>query len=134
MTASATCLLGLIAWALLLTLVLLTIRTTAMLGGHAVNTFTQDGNELSALGQRATRAHGNALEWLVLPVGILLYALATGQSAVTDGLAMIFLGARIAQSIVHLASTSVPAVLARATFFSVQIVVAILWTLKLLGG
>lgn len=101
MTASATALLGLVAWTMVLTLVLLSARTAAMMKGHPVNTFTQDGSELPALSQRATRAHGNSLEWLVLPVAVLGYAIMSGQTAVTDGLAMIFLGARVLQSVAH---------------------------------
>ncbi len=133
MTASATCLLGLIAWTLILTLGLLTARTAAMLKGHPVNTFSQDGSELAAISQRVTRAHGNSLEWMVIPVGLLGYAIATGQTGVTDGLAMIFLGARIAQSVIHVISTSTPAVLARATAFTVHVVISIIWLVKLLG-
>jgi uncharacterized MAPEG superfamily protein len=132
MTATATCLLGLIAWALVLTLLLLSVRTMAMLKGHAINTFTQNGSELDALGQRVTRAHGNALEWLAIPVGLLLYAQTAGLSAVTDGMAMIFLGARIAQSVAHLVSTGPAMVLVRASFFTVQQVVSIIWVVRLL--
>ena len=134
MTATATALLGLIAWTIALTLLMLGARTTAMLKGHPVNTFTQDGSELPAFGQRVTRAHGNSLEWLVIPVGLLGYALATDQSAVTDGLAMIFLAARILQSVAHLISTSTPLVLLRATFFTVHNVIAIIWLVKLMNS
>lgn len=133
MTASATALLGLVAWSMVLTLVLLSARTVAMMKGHPVNTFTQDGSELPAISQRATRAHGNALEWLVLPVALLGYAIMSGQTAVTDGLAMVFLGARVLQSIAHLISTSTPFVLLRATFFTVHNVIGIIWVVKLLG-
>lgn len=133
MSATATCLLGLIAWALVLTLLLLTARTVAMLKGHAINTFSQDGSELAALGQRVTRAHGNTLEWLAIPVGLLLYAQSAGLTAVTDGLAMVFLGARVAQSVAHMISTSPAMVLVRATFFTVQQVISIVWVVRLLG-
>lgn len=134
MSATATCMLGLIGWTMVLTMGLLTARTAAMLSGHPVNTFSQDGSELASLSQRVTRAHGNSLEWLVIPLGILGYALATGQTAVTDGLAMIFLGARVLQSITHVVATSTPAVLVRATFFTVHVVIAIIWLIKLYGA
>ncbi|MEQ8663395.1 MAG: MAPEG family protein [Gammaproteobacteria bacterium] len=133
MSATALCLLGLIAWALVLTLLLLGARTFAMLKGHAVNTFTQDGAELAAFGQRVTRAHGNTLEWLAIPLGLLLYAEFAGLGAVTDGLALVFLGARVAQSIAHLISTSAAMVLVRATFFTVQQVISIVWVVRMLG-
>ncbi|MCB1747367.1 MAG: MAPEG family protein [Gammaproteobacteria bacterium] len=134
MTATATAMLGLIAWTMVLTLTLLSARTAAMLKGHPVNTFTQDGNELAAISQRITRAHGNSLEWLVIPVGLLGYAIATGQTGVTDGLAMLFLGARVLQSVCHIISTATPLVLARATFFTVHNVIAIIWLVKLMGA
>ncbi|MEX2481402.1 MAG: MAPEG family protein [Gammaproteobacteria bacterium] len=133
MTATATAMLGLIAWTMILTLLMLTARFSAMFKGHPVNTFTQDGSELPALGQRLTRAHANSLEWLVIPIGLLGYALATGQGAVTDGLAMFFLGARVLQSVAHMISTSPPLVLVRATFFTVHNVIAIIWLFQLFG-
>jgi len=132
MTATATAMLGLIAWTMVLTLLMLSARFTAMFKGHPVNTFTQDGSELPAFGQRLTRAHGNSLEWLVIPIGLLGYALATDQSAITDGLALIFLAARILQSVAHIIATSTPFVLLRATFFTVHNVIAIIWLVKLM--
>ena len=49
----------------------------------------------------------------------------------TDGLAYAFLGARIAQSIAHLISTSHTFVLVRFGFFIVQTIILIVWLLKL---
>ena len=134
MTASATALIGFVGWTIVLTLCLLTARFAAMAKGHPVNTFTQDGSELASIGQRITRAHGNSLEWLVIPVALLGYAIASGQTAVTDGLAMIALGARVLQSVSHIISTATPVVLIRATFFTVHVVIAIIWTVKFLTG
>jgi uncharacterized MAPEG superfamily protein len=132
MSATATCLLGLVAWSMILTMLLLTARTAAMIKGHPVNTFTQDGGDLAAMGQRITRAHANSLEWLAIPVGLLAYGLATGHSDVTDGLAMIFLGARVIQSVMHIISTGTPVVLVRASFFTVQVVISIIWLVQFL--
>jgi hypothetical protein len=63
-----------------------------------------------------------------------VYGFATGQTAVTDGLATIVLAARVAQSVVHIISVSVPAVLVRATFFTVQVVIWVIWTLGFYGS
>lgn len=49
----------------------------------------------------------------------------------TDPLAMPLLYARVAQSTVHLISTSVPAVLLRATLFAVQLAIAAAWIVRL---
>jgi hypothetical protein len=47
---------------------------------------------------------------------------------------MIVLGARLGQSIVHMISVSFPAVLVRATLFTVQVVIWIIWTLGFYGA
>lgn len=126
MSASAICLFGLIAWTILLAVFLISARLPSILGGTIL--FTQDGSDIPGLGQRITRAQGNSLEWLVIPAALILYGIATGQSAVTDGLAMVVLGARLGQSIVHMLSVSFPAVMVRATLFTVQLVIFVMWT------
>ncbi len=127
MTATATALLGFIVWAILLTFVLLGVRFAAVGRGMPLNGFAADGRDLDAFGLRVTRALANCLENLAIVAGALLYAIATGQTAVTDGLALIALAARIGQSLTHMASTSVPAVLVRATLFSVQVLAVLYW-------
>jgi len=132
MSASVICLLGLIAWSILLTFLVVLVRLKPILGGTIV--FEQDGSDLPGFAQRVTRAHGNSLENLAIPAALILYGLATGQSGVTDGLAVVVLGARVAQSVIHMASSAFPAVLARATFFVVQIVIWIIWCLGFYGA
>ncbi len=132
MSASAVCLFGLIGWTILLTFLLIGVRLKPILGGTIL--FDQDGNDLQGFAQRVTRAQGNSLEWLVIPAVLIVYGIATDQSAVTDGLAMVVLGTRLAQSIVHMISVSLPAVLVRATLFTVQVVIWIIWTLGFYGG
>jgi len=133
MSASATALLGLILWSIILTFGLVIVRAAVLSrGGKELNTFAPDGRDMPAFGQRFTRAHLNSLEYLAIPVGLLAYAIATGQAAVTDGLAMWVVAGRVAQSVTHMLSTSNPMVLTRATFFTVQALVWIYWTLALL--
>jgi uncharacterized MAPEG superfamily protein len=132
MSASAVCLFGLIGWTIVLTFLLIGVRLKPIFGGTVL--FDQDGSDLPGFAQRVTRAHGNSLEWLTIPAALIVYGVATGQSAVTDGLAMIVLGARLGQSIVHMISVSVPAVLVRATLFTVQVVIWIIWTLGFYGA
>lgn len=64
----------------------------------------------------------------------MLIAAVAGRSQVTDSLAFTLLGARLVQSLIHLASTSPLAVTARFTAFAVQIGIAIYWAAKLLGA
>ena len=108
MSASATCLFGLIGWTIILLFVLLGARTKPAIAGRLV--FDQQGTDMPGFGQRITRAQANSLEWLTIPAALLLYGIATGQTAVTEGLAMIVLGARLLQSIVHMLSVTLPAV------------------------
>ncbi len=133
MSPTETTLLSLALWTLVLVMSLGTLRTILVLTkGRAANSFDPTGNDLEGLGKRLTRAHANCYEFLPIAGLILLYAIATGQTTVTNGLAYVFLGARIAQSLVHIISTSNNFVLIRFGFFGVQLIVLIIWLFKLL--
>jgi hypothetical protein len=127
MTATSCALLGFIAWSILLTLALIGVRAAATLKGKALNTFSATGADLDDFGLRVTRAHGNSVENLAIVACLLLYAISTDQTAITNGLAAVVFGARVVQSIVHIASGSVPAVVLRATAFTVQNVISLMW-------
>lgn len=127
MSNTAFALIGLATWAILQSFILVTVRLLATRSGHALNTFDPQGKDLEGFGPRATRAHLNTLENLAILVSFLLYAIATQQTAVTEGLACWLLYARVGQSCAHMISTSVPFVLLRATLFSVQLVICLIW-------
>jgi uncharacterized MAPEG superfamily protein len=127
MSASAIAVLGLVAWSVVLTGVLLGIRIAAIAGGKPMNQFDPSGKDCAPFGYRVTRAHGNSLENLAVNVAPMLYAIASGHAALTDPLANVVLGARIAQSLVHIASSSSAAVLLRGSFFGVQMGIALYW-------
>jgi len=134
MTPTAVALLGFVSWALLLLMSLGVLRTMATLtGGRAANSFSPSGDDMPGLGKRLTRAHANCYEFLPLAGVVMLYAIATGQTAATDGLAYAFLGARVAQSATHIISTSSTFAIIRFGFFAVQLVIMIIWLLKLFG-
>ena len=61
-----------------------------------------------------------------------MIAVLAGQTAVTDPLAPVLLGARVVQSLIHLASLSVIAVNLRFTAFAVQMLIALYWAFALL--
>jgi uncharacterized MAPEG superfamily protein len=133
MSLTATALIGLVLWSVVLTFVLLFTRMAAVgRGERELNTFQADGRDLGAAGLRVTRAHANSLEYLAGSAALMLLAIATGQTAITDGLAMVVLGCRVGQSVVHIISTAKPMVLLRATLFTVQIVIWIIWSVRLL--
>ena len=76
--------------------------------------------------------HRDCLEGIPVFGGLLLIALATDRTSVTDGLAPWFLIARVFQSSVHLSSLSVPAVNARFLAFLAQIGIGAYWVWALL--
>ena len=132
MTSSLVALCLFAGWTLLLVFCLALYRSVfSSQEGKALNTFAPDGTDVGGLGQRLTRAHMNCVELLPVVGAVILAAAAAGQSALTDPLAMPLLYARVAQSTVHLLSTSVPMVLLRATLFVVQIGIVASWIFRL---
>ncbi|SHL85575.1 MAPEG family protein [Rhodanobacter sp. OK091] len=122
-----------IAWALFLLVLMEAIRSYLVLSGRArSNEFRPDNANQSLFLQRLARAHANCIESLPIMGGLLLVAIATSRTGVTDALAPWLLLARVAQSVIHLASLSVLAVNARFFFFAVQMVIAVYWTWALL--
>lgn len=125
---------ALILWTMLLVGMIGVYRTiVASTTGKATNSFSPTGEDVSAFGVRLARAHANCYEFLPFALAAMLAAVAMDQTQVTDGLATAFLGARVAQSVVHLLSTSVVMVLVRFVFFLVQLAILVYWSLAL-GG
>lgn len=132
---TAVALTGFIAWTLFLLVLMEGIRSKLVLTkARAANSFTPDNASLSPFMQRLARAHANCLEGLPIFGGLMLVALATGRTPVTDPLAFVLLGARVVQSSIHLASLSSTAVTLRFSAFAVQIGIAVIWSAKLLPG
>jgi uncharacterized MAPEG superfamily protein len=134
MTTSALVLTLFLAWTLLLLVVMEVLRSYLVVTGRVrSNGFAPDNAGLSPFMQRLARAHANCIESLPVFGGLLLVALVTDRTGVTDALAPWLLGARVIQSGIHLASTSVIAVNARFTAFAVQMGIGVYWTWGLLG-
>lgn len=130
---SAIALVAFIAWTLLLLTLMETVRSQLVLRRKVrANGFTPDNANLSPFMQRLARAHANCLENLPIFGGLLLVAIATGNTSVTDPLAYLFLGARVFQSLVHLSSVSARAVTIRFTAFAVQMAIGLYWAFSLL--
>ncbi|MBW2314614.1 MAG: MAPEG family protein [Deltaproteobacteria bacterium] len=100
--------------------------------GKELNTFRPDGTDLEGLGNRWTRAHLNCLEFLPIFGVVALSAVASGNAAVTDGLAWLVFYLRLGQSVAHMASTSMPFVLIRAMLFVGQLLIVLNWARQLL--
>jgi len=133
MNSTLTALAGFLAWSLFLLVLMEVIRSKLVLTkAIAANGFTPDNSNLSPFMQRLARAHANCVESLPVFGILLLAALVTGRSGITDPLAPWLLVARVVQSSIHLASLSVAAVNARFAAFAVQIAIASWWTVALL--
>lgn len=134
MTLTAHALLGFSAWTIVTLFILAGYRTALVFTGkRAANSFAASGDDVDGFGKRATRVHANCYENLPVAAAIMLYAIATNQTAITDPLATAFLLARIGQSVVHLISTSRPAVLLRFGLFLAQIGILVWWLIGLAG-
>lgn len=132
MSTTLLALLGFICWTLALLVLMELMRSALVLSGKVrANGFDPANSQQSAFMQRLARVHANCLEGLPIFGGLMLLAVVAGKSAVTDPLAYALLGARILQSLIHLASTSSVAVMARFTAFAVQLVIAVIWAVKL---
>jgi uncharacterized MAPEG superfamily protein len=132
---SSIALTGFITWALFLLLVMEVIRAQLVLRGKVpANGFTPDNAALSPFMQRLARAHANCVESLPIFGGLLLVAIATDRSSITDPLAYLFLGSRVFQSVVHLASLSPTAVTIRFTAFTMQMAIGLYWAFMLLAS
>lgn len=134
MNTSALVLTLFIAWALALLVLMEVIRSYLVISGRAKsNEFKPDNANLSPFLQRLARAHANCIESLPVLGGLLLVAIVTCRTELTDPLAPWLLVARIGQSITHLISVSVVAVNVRFLFFAVQLAIAIYWIWGLLA-
>lgn len=134
MSATIFALVGYIAWSIALLVGIAVYRTAlVMKKNRPANGFKADGSDSPEFGQRLTRAQGNCAESFVFTGGVLLLALATSSSVITDPLAYVLLAARIGQSIVHLISSSALAVQIRFTFFLVQVVISAYWLIQIIS-
>jgi uncharacterized MAPEG superfamily protein len=100
----------------------------------ASNEFRPDNANLPPFMQRLARAHANCIESFPIIGGLLVVALLTDQASITDFLAPWLLLARLVQSSIHMASTSVLAANLRFYAFAVQMAIAVYWLWALLTG
>lgn len=126
---------GFIAWSLFLLVLMEAMRSNLVLTRQVPpNGFTPDNAGLSPFMRQLARAHANCVEGLPIFGGLMLVALVSGRTAVTDPLAYAFLAARVLQSVIHLASVSPAAVTLRFTAFLVQMAIGAYWAWGLLAA
>ena len=119
---------------LLLTFLMVTVRSGLVLSGNrSANSFGVDGAAASPFLNRLTRARNNYYENLGALALIVLVASSLDQIALLNGLAYVFLAARMAQTLFHLLSTANAVVVVRAVCFILQITIQIYWLVLLWG-
>lgn len=123
-------LLGFAAWTILTLLISVApYRWSRILTGRAgINAFPADRVEGSDFYRRSMRAHANCVENLPVLTAVIVVALATGvTSSWFAVLSVIYLGARICQTMIHIFLPQTEKVVAiRFTFFLSQLV-CIIW-------
>ena len=132
MTKTAVVLVAFIGWTLALLIVMEAILSYLVMSKQVVaTTFMPNNENLSPFMQRLARAHANCIEGLPVFGGLMLVAIATSSTSVTDPLALWFLVARIVQSCVHLLSVEAMAVNVRFAAFTVQMAIGVIWAWNL---
>jgi uncharacterized MAPEG superfamily protein len=135
MSPSALVLLAYAGWTLLLLAAIAVHRSiVSVRDRRAPNSFSVAGDDVSAFSARLCRAHANCCENLPIVGAVIAVAWQSGQGGLIDGLAPWLLAARLAQSSVHLMSTSVPAVCVRFGLQVAQMGILALWAARLLTG
>jgi uncharacterized MAPEG superfamily protein len=110
-------------WALVLMLTYVFYRTGLVMSGQKRADSWTRGKPTDDPGfvVRAQHAHMNCVENLPVFAAIVLSAYALGRPAVADGVARYVLGARLAQSTVHLIGVNHTLVFVRGTLFTIQV-------------
>lgn len=123
------CLLGFVVWTALLVLIGIAVpRIAATLRGEAPpQGFLADERHGSERYRRTMRAHVNCVENLPLFAAVVLTgAVVHAGSPLMDTLALTFMGARVAHTLIHVASGAFPTLVVRLLFFATQMV-ALMW-------
>jgi uncharacterized MAPEG superfamily protein len=124
------------AWTLLLPIFYASIRVPLIAGRRKSADHWERGKQSDdpALLVRARNAHLNCTENFPVFAAVVLVAALLGKLAVADAVAGYVVYARIAQSLAHLAGTSLPLIALRGLFYFVQIVLIVYMISGLLRG
>jgi uncharacterized MAPEG superfamily protein len=131
MNPTIAALLAYVAWTMVLLFMLAYVRVSlTLMGKRQANSFDPTGIDVSPFTNRLCRAHANCYESFPILGGLLLLAIATDNTAITDGLAYYLVAARVLQSATQLVSSSNMAVQLRFAFFVAQLGIALWWMLQ----
>lgn len=136
MTTSLTALSAYVAWTLLLLGIVVAYRSFMVLSmKRKADAWTRgrDAQDMPIF-KRIGDAFSNCLDTAPLFVAVILLAHAGGHGAVTDGAAMLYVGARIVQSVAHAISVHhLMIFFVRFPAFLLQMVLLVWWLLALTG-
>lgn len=124
MTTALSCLVFFAAWTLgLVALGIVPYRVgQVLLAGRAANSFSPAEPEGPGWYQRLLRAHANCVENLPVFASVVLTAAVSGAASSTlDTLAVVYVAARVGQSVAHVASGRSLVINVRFTFFLIQV-------------
>lgn len=131
MSATESTILWLVVWWAVLLVQLPLIRLMASKDTGSM-VFDPNGSDLEGYGRRLTRAFCNCQENIPLFIGVLLFAIVSDNTAITNDTAFWLLYARIAQSVVHMLSISTPMIMVRFSFYLVQVALILWWVIQML--
>jgi len=126
---------GFAGWTLVLSFLLLNMRayyTFISSNKIALNSFSPDGSNTPGFGQRLTRAQLNCIEMLPVFAALVIVASLSDQLAVMNSTVTYVLYARIGQSIIHMISANILAVLIRASLWGIQLALLLFYSYQLL--
>jgi len=128
---------GFAAWTLVLSFLLLNMRayyTFISNNKVSLNNFSPDGSNTPGFGQRLTRAQLNCIEMLPAFAALVIVASLSEQLAVMNSTVLYVLYARIGQSVIHMISTNILAVLVRASLWGIQLALLLFYSYQLLSN
>lgn len=114
-------------WMICLLFVMLIVRVKAVRAGLKPKDITPFNENISAFANRLSRAHANCYENLPVFVSITVVAALNDMLSIMQGSALIFIAARLLQSVTHLCSGRARYAMLRGAFFGVQVFIQIYW-------
>ena len=119
-------------WMICLLFTMLVVRVKAVRKGLRSKDITPFNENISPFANRLSRAHANCYENLPIFAVIVLVAAMNDSIQILQGGALVFIAARIIQSMMHLYSSRMRIVMIRGAFFGVQVFLQIYWIIALL--
>lgn len=121
-------------WMMCLLFTMLFVRVKAVRKGLRAKDIMPFNENISDFAYRLSRAHANCYENFPIFVAIVLVASMNDALGLMHGSVIVFILARILQSVAHLYSGRMRVVMVRAGFYGLQIFIQIYWIIMLIIG